>query len=316
MRRFKSKRKLKKRAILKLIIILILIILIIKNLKKNFINYSNILKEKLTNIGLNNIGDNNNILDKIYVYTKENIINKPNTMLVYNLEYKDNKINNEDNSNYKVKKVVKNIESEPLIYIYSSHQKEDYEKDNNNDYNINPGVFLASQILEEKLTNSGIKTVVMKEDITKYLNDNNMDYSKSYIASRHFLEPDIQKYSKIKLFIDLHRDAAKKDVTTIEIDKKKYAKVMFVIGNEYSTYEANLAIANKINNMIIKSYPSLSRGILQKSGYGVNGVYNQDLKDNIILIELGGNENTLEEVSNTIEILVKILGDYVNEKEG
>ena len=144
MRRFKSKRKLKKRAILKLIIILILIILIIKNL----INYSNILKEKLTNIGLNNIGDNNNILDKIYVYTKENIINKPNTMLVYNLEYKDNKTKTDVNSNYKVKKVVKNIESEPLIYIYSSHQKEDYEKDNNNDYNINPGVFLASQIFK------------------------------------------------------------------------------------------------------------------------------------------------------------------------
>lgn len=313
MRRFKAKRKLKKRALIKLVIILILIILLIKNIKKNFIDYSIMIKEKLTSIGLSSISDNN-ILDKIYVYTKDNIINKPNNMLVYNLEYKEN-INKEESNNEDVKKVVNTVDSEPLIYIYSSHQKEEYVKDGSNDYNITPGVFLASQILEEKLNNSGIKTIVMKDDITSYLISNNMDYSKSYIASRHFLEPDIKKYSKVKLFIDLHRDAAKKDVTTIDINQKKYARVMFVIGKEYSTYEANLAKANKINDMINKLYPNLSRGVLQKAGYGVNGIYNQDLKDNIILIELGGNENTLEEVNNTIEILVNILGDYINEKE-
>ena len=42
-------------------------------------------------------------------------------------------------------------------------------------------------------------------------------------------------------------------------------------------------------------------------------MYNQDLKDNIILIELGGNNNNLDEVVNTIELLVPIIGEYINE---
>ena len=87
---------------------------------------------------------------------------------------------------------------------------------------------------------------------------------------------------------------------------------MFVIGMEYNTYEINLSLANSINNIIDQLYPNLSRKMIKKAGYGVNGVYNQDLKDNIILIELGGNENSLEEVNNTIDVLANILGDYVN----
>lgn len=316
MRRFRAKRKLKKRVLIKLLIIIILFFMFFKFLKKNLKNYLDISQKKLTSLGIESISNNdNNILNKIYTYTKENIINKPNTMLVANLEYKSNKNNLSKKNKEKIKKVVNNISDEPIIYIYSTHQKEEYIKDGSYDYNITPGVFLASQILEEKLNNNGINTMIMKDNITEYLNNNHLDYSKSYIASRHFLEPVINKYTKVKLFIDLHRDAAKKDVTTIDINGNACARIMFVIGKEYSTYEANLSIANKLNNMINNKYPNLSRGVLQKQGYGVNGIYNQDLKDNVILIELGGNENNLEEVSNTIEMLVNIIGDYVNEKE-
>ena len=123
----------------------------------------------------------------------------------------------------------------------------------------------------------------------------------------------MNKYKEIKLYIDLHRDAASKDVTTTVINDKSCAKVMFVIGKEYETYQNNLGIANKINEKIIKLYPSLSRGILKKEGAGVNGVYNQDLASNIILLELGGDNNNLDEVINTIELIVPIIGEYINE---
>ena len=72
--------------------------------------------------------------------------------------------------------------------------------------------------------------------------------------------------------------------------------------------------SDEINDKINSKYPDLSRGVLQKEGYGVNGVYNQDLASNVILIELGGDKNNLEEVENTIDILVEIIGEYVNEK--
>ena len=51
-----------------------------------------------------------------------------------------------------------------------------------------------------------------------------------------------------------------------------------------------------------------------KSGENVNGKYNQDLSNKMILIEVGSNTNNIEEVTNTLEILSEIIGEYINEK--
>ena len=265
-----------------------------------------------------------NIFSKFYNYAKENIINTPSNILVNRVVYKEEIPSGSKNKDdvkeesvvvSKDKNEEKNekVSDEPLIYIYNSHQKEEYSKEYMEDYNVQPNVFLASHIMQEKLNNKGIKTIVMEDDITAYLDNNKLDYSKSYQASRFYLKPALDKYPTVKLFIDLHRDSTPKDVSTTTIDSKNYAKVMFVIGKEYDTYESNLAVASSINDRITSKYPTLSRGVLQKEGYGVNGVYNQDLKDNIILIELGGDKNNLEEVTNTIDVLVEIIGEYINE---
>ena len=81
---------------------------------------------------------------------------------------------------------------------------------------------------------------------------------------------------------------------------------MFVNNVNYE----NKNISNKINNIILKNYPNLSRGIYKK--YISN--FNQDLANNIILIELGGNKNTLDEVLNTIPILALSIGEYLYER--
>ena len=65
--------------------------------------------------------------------------------------------------------------------------------------------------------------------------------------------------------------------------------------------------------MIKEKYPNLTRGILTKGGKGVNGIYNQDLNSNMVLIEIGSNESTIDEVLNTIDLLAHIIGEYVNE---
>ena len=265
-----------------------------------------------------------NIFSKFYDYAKENIINTPSNILVNRAVYKEEIPSGSKNKDdvkeesvvvSKDKNEEKNekVSDDALIYIYNSHQKEEYSKEYMEDYNVQPNVFLASHIMQEKLNNKGIKTTVMEDDITAYLDNNKLDYSKSYQASRFYLKPALDKYPKVKLFIDLHRDSTPKDVSTTTIDSKNYAKVMFVIGKEYDTYQSNLAVASSINDRITSKYPTLSRGVLQKEGYGVNGVYNQDLKDNIILIELGGDKNNLEEVTNTIDVLVEIIGEYINE---
>ena len=173
---------------------------------------------------------------------------------------------------------------------------------------------MASYMLQEKLNNINISSIVEVNDITDYLRKNNLDYSKSYEVSRIYLNEIIKKYDSFRLFIDLHRDSAEKYVTTTEIDGKACAKVMFVVGLENPNYKENLNLTEKINNKIKEKYPTLTRGIMQKQGYGVNGVYNQDINSNVILLELGGNNNNIEEVNNTLNILANIIGEIINEK--
>ena len=87
----------------------------------------------------------------------------------------------------------------------------------------------------------------------------------------------------------------------------KYAKVMFLLGLENKNYLENKKVITKLNDYINKNYPGLSRGIYEKKGAGVNGIYNQDFSPNCLLIEVGGYENNLEEVNNTIKVLAEVI---------
>ena len=45
----------------------------------------------------------------------------------------------------------------------------------------------------------------------------------------------------------------------------------------------------------------------------VNGVYNQDLSPNALLIEMGGVDNTAEELYASVDALVEAFSHYYNE---
>lgn len=200
--------------------------------------------------------------------------------------------------------------NEPKVYIYNTHQLESYD---NTDYNdITPNVLMASYILKEELNKEGIPTIVESSNITEYIKQNNLKYYQSYDASRYYAEKIIEDNQNLDLVIDLHRDAVEKNASTVTINDKEYAKVLFVIGMEHENYESNLEVATSLNNIIKEKYPSLTRGIITKSGKNVNGIYNQDLNPNSILIECGGYKNTFSEVVNTIGLLSQVIKEYLN----
>ena len=239
-------------------------------------------------------------------------VNKPVSILENTFHFKANDISMTYVTNPKIDKV-ENLDVKPTVYIYNTNQSEASQGNALEGYNIKPGVMMAAYILQEKLSSQNIKADVMEDNITDYLNLNNMKYSKSYEASRKFLTDALNKYKDYKLIIDLHRDALPKEKSTTIINNKSCAKISFVIGEDYDSYETNLQVANKINDKIKEKYPSLTRGVLTKGGEASNGVYNQDLNPNIILIEIGAQENTIDEVLNTIELLAPIIGEYINE---
>ena len=203
------------------------------------------------------------------------------------------------------------VSSSPQVYIYNTHQTESYSMKTLEPYNITPSVMMASYLMKEHFQKAGIETIVEETNISDYMKEQGYQYAESYVASRTFVESILKKYPDLKLIIDLHRDAIPHDSSTITIGEKNYAKVLFIVGMNNPNYQVNLSLAQSISDLINQSYPKLSRGIMSKSGSNVNGLYNQDLNGNMILLELGANENTIDEVQNTVEAIVPIMSAYL-----
>ena len=204
-------------------------------------------------------------------------------------------------------------EIKPKIYLYNTHQTEEYKTSELLEFTIKPTVMINNYILEDIFNKNGYKTLVEERSIKEILNNNNWKYSASYKASRIYLEDAYKNNNSLEYFIDLHRDSLTHNKTHINIDGKDYAKILFLIGLENPNYEKNLLLTEKINNKLNDYYPGLSKGILKKGGEGVNGIYNQDFNENVILVEIGGYENTTTEVLNSSLAFAKCFMEAINE---
>ena len=203
-----------------------------------------------------------------------------------------------------------------LIYIYNTHQKEEYQPSNFVEEWISPTVMISSYIMKDIFDKNGFSSIVEERSISDLLKQNNWRYYKSYDASRIYMDDTKKSNPNLKYFIDVHRDSLPKEQTTIEINGKSYAKVIFLIGLENPNYEKNIAFTSKINDKLENKYPNISKGIYKKGGSTVNGVYNQDNSEYTILIEIGGYENTISEVMNTTLAFCEVFMEVIQTNEG
>ncbi len=208
------------------------------------------------------------------------------------------------------------LNTKPLVYLYNSHQSEEYASNTFLEYNFIPTVMSADYIIKDIFDKNNINTIVEEENINNVLHANNLNYNGSYRASRILMEKAYQNNSSLKYFIDIHRDSLTRDKTLVEINGKKYAKILFLIGLENSNYNDNLIFTESINNKLNQKYPNLSKGILKKGGVGVNGVYNQDFSKYTILVEIGGYQNSLDEVMNSAVAFSDVFMEVINENKG
>ena len=214
-----------------------------------------------------------------------------------------NNIKTLNNPNYYENNIAAANIDNPNVYIYNSHPKEAYADNART-------VLDMDYIFKDYLANYNIDADIEEGDINNFLLINNLDYGYSYIASRSFIEEKISN-NNYDLIIDLHRDATNHDDTYININGLNCVKILFVVGALNPDYEINYNLAMELSSLINSKYPGLSRGVLLKQGANVNGLYNQDLSTKMILLELGGNNNTEEEVINTISLLSEIIGEYL-----
>ena len=256
-------------------------------------------------------------LSKFNIFYNEKFINKLKKISLNEIEISDIKLNGEYLINiglssfddieftkevFKQKEISKSKIS-PRIYIYNTHQTEEYATLTN--YNLTPTVLTASYILKDKLKNYGIESIVESSDLKKEMNRLGYSYNQAYSISRNWL--DKLENENMDLYIDLHRDSLNYEFSNAIIDGKDYAKIMFVIGTNHD-YSANLKVVNNLLENIESINKSISRGIFTR-----NYIYNQDYSSNCVLIELGGPESTYESISNTLDVLALAIKNYLGE---
>lgn len=199
------------------------------------------------------------------------------------------------------------LNSNNLVYIYNTHDTEKYTLPFTSDYSIIPDVTLVSKMLKEYLKSYNIDSYIEISKTKDYLKKNKLKYSDSYEASRYYLEKNLNK--NYKLIIDIHRDSLRHKYTLYEKDNKKYARILFIIGSSNKNYKKNKEVAENLNNRLNSKYKGISRGVTIRE----DTAYNQDLNERIILVKIGGIDNTLEELNNTIEVFSKVINDYIKE---
>ncbi|MFM1651555.1 stage II sporulation protein P [Brevibacillus sp. B_LB10_24] len=203
-----------------------------------------------------------------------------------------------------------------VVFVYNTHNRESWldvaERKTGSSAVDHPtqNISLVGKHLAEVLNDRGIGTQFSGHDIYQELLDQGKSYGLSYAQSLKVITAATKQNRDLHYFFDIHRDASPRDKTTVTINGKTYARLMFVVGTRNENYRENHKFASELNALLEKKYPGLSRGLDDKGENEGNGEYNQHVSPGSILIEVGGTENNLQECKNAIEAFAEVFADY------
>ncbi|MCO7125756.1 stage II sporulation protein P [Sporolactobacillus shoreicorticis] len=208
---------------------------------------------------------------------------------------------NASKSNEKLKKTV---------LIYHTHPWESYNPINNGQVTTtdpDKSVALDGNEIEKVLSQNGIGS--------EHLIKQGWGYNVAYQSSRAMVQKAMKKTPSLNYLIDIHRDSSGRSITTMKIGSTSYARISIIIGEANPNYSANLYLAKKIKTELDKKYPDLVRGIVGKTKLTGNGIYNQDLSKNAILVEIGGVDNNLQEITRSSKAFGEALAQVINQNK-
>lgn len=197
--------------------------------------------------------------------------------------------------------------TDPKILIYHTHSHEGFADSVEGDASttvVGVGEQLAKILREEY----GYQVL---HHTGEY--DENRDYAYSYALPA--LEQVLAENPSIEVVIDLHRDSVAESTRLVtEIEGQQTARFMFFNGlsrvrelGEISylpneNLQGNLAFSFQLQKACEEYYPGLARKIYLK-GYR----YNMHLKPRTVLIELGAQNNTVQEAMNACGPLARVI---------
>lgn len=192
------------------------------------------------------------------------------------------------------------------VAIYHTHNAETYipTYGKSKDEGKNAGITLAGEEIVKTLNQHGVRAV---QDLTIH---DYPDFPTSYIKSKVTAKRLLEEYPDLKILIDLHRDAGIPKKQTVTVGGEGSAELLFVMGNgqriPYPHWRENYALARQIANRLEEKYPGLVKAVRLK-----DGCYNQNLSPKAVLIEVGSDQNTLEEALVAARCLGEVLAELI-----
>ncbi|TQR45544.1 stage II sporulation protein P [Paenibacillus popilliae] len=204
-----------------------------------------------------------------------------------------------------------------VVFIYHSHNRESFnpllKKESSNPNDPKKNITLVGKRLQEQLEKRGIGASHSNKDYSSSVEGYN--WNMSYKYSKQTVKQAMSANQELQFFFDIHRDSNRRKESTVTINGKDYARVYFIIGHLNPNWKKNEQFANEIHERLEKNYPGISRGIFGKTALQGNGEYNQSLSPNSVVIEVGGVDNTMEELYRTADILADYIADIVQKKK-
>lgn len=205
------------------------------------------------------------------------------------------------------------ISEEPQILVYHTHGTEAYI-DSKKGVEADTVVGMGD-ILCEELTKRGF-SVLHDRTTYDYVNGkDNRNYA--YTTARPQIETLLEEYPSIEVILDIHRDSGAARKTTI--DGKDTAQIMLFNGlcrnadgpisylqNPY--LDDTLAFSLQLNLLGKERYPGLMYKLYLK-----NYRYNMHFTGHCMLVELGTQNNTVEEAQNGVRHLAELLYELLTE---
>ena len=210
----------------------------------------------------------------------------------------------------------------PRVLLYHTHSYEAFAQDPDNPYeettqwrsaDADFNIMAVGAKLKEELEARGIEVV---HDRTEH---EPPKLGTAYIRSLATLEKYQEAGEAFDMVLDIHRDAASARNTNpscVTANGKDYARLMMLIGTGEGdddegfsikpNWQENYKLAEALTEGLNERIPGICRDIMVKTGR-----YNQHMSERAVLIEVGHNENTLQEALNATEPLADVIADLL-----
>lgn len=204
----------------------------------------------------------------------------------------------------------------PQILIYHTHggetyvdsPKGNYHSDDKPNSTLEIGAMLTQELSKR---GRGVVHNTTYHDIP--------EFNSAYTRSLKTIQNMQAKYSSVDIVIDLHRDGRdfdkipkeefhKQSVATI--DGKPVAKFLFVVGEKSQNSKRIAELAEGITAFAESKYPGMTKPVVYKN----YARFNQFTSNNHLLLEVGGNANSLEEAKASIPYIAEVIDEYFKQQ--